>query len=143
LLGCYYKELRPGKDALPHIRRIDNQISFATIAELGALPSPSSVVWRGSLLAPVNGMYRFLIRVDDLGWLRIDGETIIADPGNVTKTDDSGAIELSAGEHSIEVGERNIWGGASMYLNWQLPGGQERTIPSQFLIPDRTDCRPG
>jgi len=143
LLGCYYTGLHPASDALPHIRRVDTQISFDTIAELGALPSPSSVVWRGGLLAPLNGVYYFTVRADDLGWLRIDGKTIIADPGDMTRTSDAGAVELSAGEHSIEVGERNIWGDASMHLDWRLPGGEERAVPPQFLIPDTQECRPG
>jgi hypothetical protein len=143
LLGCYYMGLRPANDLPPHIRRVDSQISFDTIAELGALPSPSSVVWRGSLVAPVTGVYHFTIRVDDLGWLKIDGRTIIADPGDVTKSSDAGSIELHAGKHSIEVGERNLWGEASMHLDWQIPGDGERVVPSQFLIPDNQQCRPG
>lgn len=143
LLGCYYRGLRPNTAAAAHIRRVDSQISFDSIAELGALPSPSSVVWRGTILAPINGQYQFAIQVDDLGWLKVDNKTVIADPGNVTKATDSGSVELTAGEHVIEVGERNIWGGASMQLNWQLPGGVLRPVPPQFLIPDQGECRPG
>jgi hypothetical protein len=143
LLGCYYIGLHPANGAPAHIRRVDTQISFDTIAELGALPSPSSVVWRGSLLAPVTGVYYFMIRADDLGWLKIDGKTIIADPGDVTKPNDAGAVELNAGEHSIETGERNIWGEASMHLDWRPPGGEERVVAPQFLIPDSHECRPG
>jgi hypothetical protein len=143
LLGCYYLGLHPADGARPHIRRVDSQISFDTIAELGALPSPSSVVWRGSLLAPVNGLYYFIIHVDDLGWLKIDGRMIIADPGNITKPNDAGVVELKAGEHVIEAGERNIWGDASMHLDWRLPGGHEQIIAPQFLIPALQECKPG
>jgi hypothetical protein len=143
LLGCYYMGLHPARDAQPHIRRIDSQISFDSIAELGALPSPSTAVWRGSLVAPLSGLYYFALRVDDLGWLKIDGKTIIADPGDVTKTNDAAAVELNAGKHAIEAGERNIWGDASMHLDWQLPGGAEQPVPPAFLSPDPGECSPG
>lgn len=141
LLGRYYEGLRPGGFP-PHIERVDKQIDFQNIIQLGALPSPSSVVWTGKLFAPVTGLYRFSIIVDDNGWLRIDGHWVIADSGEVAKFRDEGNIQLTSGLHSIEVGERNIWGGAAMTLKWQPPSGAEEAVPSRFLIPDRPDHRP-
>ncbi len=142
LLGCYYEGLRPS--GFPeHIRRVDELISFDNLAQLGALPSPSAVVWRGKIIAPVAGQYQFMITVDDLGWLNIDGKTVIADPGDIAKPNDAGSIYLTAGEHSIETGERNIWGEAYMRLEWQPPGGAQQLVPSENLIPDTGECRPG
>lgn len=140
LLGRYYEGLRSSGFA-PHIERVDKLISFDSIVELGALPSPSFVVWRGTLQAPVSGLYRFVIAVDDAGWLTIDGRAVIGDPGEVTSMHDSASVALSAGPHSIEVGERNIWGGALMHLRWQPPGGAEQVVPSGFLTPERPDRR--
>ena len=81
--------------------------------------------------------------MDDLGWLKIDGKTVIADPGDVSKPNDSGSVYLSAGEHSIETGERNIWGTSSMHLQWEPPGQAVQIVPSQALVPDTSECRPG
>ncbi len=134
LLGRYYEGLRPNRFP-PHILRVDKEIAFDNIAELGALPSPSFVRWTGKLTAPTTGLYHFKITVDDAGWLNIDGHHVIEDPGEVSKPQDTGSIQLAAGAHSIEIGQRNIWGDASMHFLWQPPGGIEEVVPSRFLIP--------
>jgi PA14 domain-containing protein len=134
LLGRYYEGSRP--DAFPpHIRRIDKEINFDNLAQLGALPPPSVVVWTGEILAPAVGLYRFTIEVDDSGWLKIDDLTVIADPGEISKMRDTGSIYLSTGSHRIELGERNIWGEASMRLFWQPPGAGQELVPSASLTP--------
>lgn len=142
LLGRYYEGLDPGNFP-PHIVRIDHQISFDSIIALGSLPYPSCVTWSGSIFAPVAGRYRFLITADDAGWLYIDSNPVIRDPGDVTKLADEGEILLSAGWHSIRVGQRNIWGGAAIHLYWQPPGGGgESLIPSHFLRPHKVSTSP-
>ena len=134
LLGRYYEGLRPNRFP-PHIQRVDKEIAFDSIAEMGALPSPSFVLWTGKLTAPTTGLYHFKITVDDAGWLNIDGHHVIEDPGEVGKSQDTGSIQLTSGAHSIELGQRNIWGDASMRFLWQPPGGVEEVVPSRFLIP--------
>ncbi len=144
LLGRYYEGFNP-RGFPPHILRVDGKIDFDDIAQLGALPPPSTVIWSGELLAPVSGVYVFTIEVDDAGWLKIDGGSVIADPGEISKMHDSGSIYLASGSHSIEVGERNIWGGASMHLFWQPPGGVQQIVPAEFLRPrayDRAVAKP-
>jgi hypothetical protein len=79
--------------------------------------------------------------VDDAGWLKIDGRPVIADPGDVTKEFDSGDVYLTAGNHAIEVGERNIWGGAYVRFLWTPPGGQQEVVPSRYLIPEASNHR--
>lgn len=140
LLGRYYEGRRQGSFA-PHIERVDPLINFDDIVALGSLPSPSFVVWRGTLQAPASGLYRFVIVVDDAGWLTIDGRAVIGDPGEVTRMRASGSVLLSAGPHSVEVGERNIWGGALMHLRWQPPGSAEGVVASRFLTPERAERR--
>jgi hypothetical protein len=93
-------------------------------------------VWTGEILAPAAGLYRFTIEVDDSGWLKIDDRTVIADPGEISKMRDTGIIYLSTGSHRIELGERNIWGEASMRLFWQPPGGNQGIVPSASLTPE-------
>ena len=139
LLGRYYEGMQPSGFP-PHITRIDRQIDFKNITELGALPYPSFVIWTGKIVVPVTGLYAFGIRVDDAGWLKIDGIAVIKDPGGTeTKQQEKGEIYLSSGIHRIEVGERNVVGDAWIRLFWRPPNAQPELVHSEVLIPDPID----
>ncbi len=142
LLGRYYMGNNPGETPA-HLIRVDANIDFNNVAELGAMPFASSVVWTGALIAPTPGLYQFGIRADDTGWITIDGKPVVADPGNVSREQGNGSIELSAGTHRIIVGERNIAGDSSAHLYWQPPGSPPEIVPSEALIPERYDPRRG
>jgi hypothetical protein len=136
LLGRYY--VGDCGENQPHIVRVDRQMDFDTIAEMGAMPFPSCDAWRGQIIAPKTGDYQFTIDVDDSGWLTIDGTPVIRDPGPITKVHDTGTIHLTEGPHQIEVGERNTGGGSYLHLYWKLPGTSDVVIvPAEALIPDR------
>ncbi len=135
LLGRYFVGDQPGGTP-PHIVRVDRQVEFNNIAEMGAMPFPSVAIWTGRLIVPRTGVYRFIVDADDAGWLSIDGRVIIPDPGPINRTHAVGAAQLTAGIHQIEVGERNIGGDSSIHLYWMPPGKMEEIIPSQALIPD-------
>jgi len=136
LLGRYFVGNEPGITA-PHVVRIDRELSFDNITQMGALPFPSVVIWSGRLRVPRPGMYRFSIDADDAGWLSIDGNPVINDPGPINRTYADGGRELAAGLHRIEVGERNIGGDASIHVYWWPPGKGREIIPSSNLVPDR------
>ena len=137
LLGRYYVGDQCGETA-PHIVRVDPQLDFNDISEMGAMPFPSCDIWRGQLIVPKIGDYEFTIDVDDSGWVTVDGTPVIRDPGPITKVHDSGAIHLTEGQHHIEVGERNIGGGSYLHLYWKLPGASDpEIIPAEALVPDR------
>ncbi len=137
LLGRYYVGDQCFQSQ-PHIVRVDRQIDFNDITEMGAMPFPSCDAWRGKLIAPTSGDYEFSIDVDDAGWVTIDGTQVIHDPGNVNKSHDVGRIHLTAGPHQIEVGERNLGGGSYLHLFWKIPGSTDNEIvPADALIPDR------
>ena len=139
LLGRYYVGDNCDESP-PHIIRVDRQIDFDDIAHMGAMPFPSCDRWTGELITPTAGTYEFTIDVDDSGWLTIDGIKVIRDPGEINKGHDSGRINLSAGRHRIEVGERNIGGGSSLHLTWKVPNKEDSApIPSEALIPDQID----
>lgn len=135
LLGRYFVG-REGGVTPPHLVRIDRQIEFNNIVEMGAMPFPSVVIWSGRLIVPRSGIYRFVVDADDAGWLSIDGRVVIPDPGAVNLSHAVGAMSLDAGIHRIEVGERNIEGDSSIHLYWQPPGKTGESIPSDALIPD-------
>ena len=136
LLGRYYLGCTT-PDERPRLQRVDPEIDFATVAEMGAMPFPSCVVWTGSLLAPETGLYHFIIDADDSGWLTIDGRPVIADPGFVNRPVAAGVIYLSAGPHRIALGERNVAGDAAMRLYWWTPGGRRELVPSRVLLPEQ------
>ncbi len=92
-------------------------------------------MWTGRIIAPSTGLYHFAINVDDAGWLKIDGRSVIDDPGEVSKYYDTGGMYLNAGAHAIEVGERNLVGGSSIRLSWQPPNGDEQVVPASVLLP--------
>ena len=139
LLGRYYRGLPPYRFP-PHIVRVDPQIDFNDVAELGALPVPSFVSWSGKLIAPRAGIYVFGIVVDDSGWLFIDGKAVIPDPGDQTWRFGSGYVYLTAGAHRIEAGERNLVGDAAMHLSWRPPGQRGAIVPSAVLVPDAAEA---
>lgn len=139
LLARYYIGNTPGETP-PHLVRVDQNIDFNNVAELGATPFSSSVVWSGILIVPQTGLYKFSIIADDTGWLTIDGKPVIADVGNVPNPQTNAAIQLDAGRHRIIVGERNLAGDAGAHFFWQIPGSdQPELVPSEALIPDPYD----
>ena len=135
LLGRYFVGPQAGFTA-PHLVRIDPEIDFDSVAELGAMPFPSVAQWTGELIAPRTGIYRFSIDADDAGWLSLDGRVVIPDPGQVNRPHATGLTYLIAGRHRIVVAERNLAGDASIQLYWQVPGDQPELVPSTALIPD-------
>ena len=137
LLGRYYVGDDCGASA-PHIVRVDRQLDFGQISEMGAMPFPSCDIWRGQLIAPKTGDYQFTIDVDDSGWVTVDDTQVIHDPGPINKSHDSGSIHLTEGPHRIEVGERNTGGGSYLHLYWKTPDATDlQIIPTEALIPDR------
>jgi PA14 domain len=135
LRGRYYRELHPNGFP-PHVDRVDPQLDLGNVAAMGAMPAPSRVVWSGTLTAPVQGSYLFLVQADDSGWLTIDGRPVIPDPGPVEKESAVGTCFLSKGPHQIIAGERNLGGDASMRLSWVPPNGSMAIVPSTALTPN-------
>jgi len=134
LLGRYYRELRPNGFP-PHIERVDPQLNFGSVGELGGIPGPSRVVWTGTLNVARTGPYRFAIQADDSGWLTIDGGPVIAANPEIASYTATGAVYLTAGAHRIEAGEYNIFGDAAMRLSWQPPGRPAEIVPSAAFTP--------
>jgi hypothetical protein len=135
LLGSYYRELQPN-GFLPHIQRVDPELDFDNVGELGGMPAPSHVIWTGTLRAPRTGSYRFGIEADDSGWVTIDSTPVIRDPGDIAQGSGTGLVFLTAGLHRIEVGERNLGGDAALRLTWQPPDSAPQVVPSTVLTPE-------
>jgi hypothetical protein len=136
LLGRYYTGNDTGLP--PHLERVDATIDFPDITSLAALPFPSVIIWRGDIDIDRAGNYDFRIDVDDSGWVSVDGHAVIADPGPKSVPNAEGSIDLARGRHRIEVGERNIAGGAAIRMSWRPPGASEfAPVPASVLTPER------
>lgn len=88
------------------------------------------LAWRGKLIVPMEGSYEFSLETTDGGAVYIDNTSVcnIWTGGNKTST---GSMNLTAGEHVIEVDARleNDYVGRRCVLRW---GG---TVPDEIIPP--------
>jgi hypothetical protein len=84
-----------------------------------------SVRWAGYINIPSQGTYTFVTTSDDGVRLYIDGNNVINDWTDHGPTDDSAAVSLTAGSHSITMEYYENGGGATARLSWILNGSQQ------------------
>jgi uncharacterized delta-60 repeat protein len=91
-----------------------------------------SIRWSGQIEAPATGRYTFITRADDRAKLIIDGRTVVNYlPGQTSHT---GAIDLSAGRHSIVYEYVERTGNARARLEWAGPGIAQQVVPTSRLF---------
>ncbi|MBK1828961.1 PA14 domain-containing protein [Haloferula rosea] len=119
------------------VERVDPAIDFDWGDQSPARNLPRdqfSVEWRGRLVAPVTGTYRFEVEVDD------DFEMVLGDAGR--KRVSLGRHGL--GEFKLEAGEpvpfsaryREESGEAFVRLFWIPPGGVRSLVPGTAFLPE-------
>ncbi len=109
-------------------------ILFLVWADPEPLPGPFSARFLGSLRIETSGQYRFDIQADDGAKLLIDGKTVgecVINRGTTFPA----ALQLSKGDHAIEIRYFQLGGGNALDVYWQPPGGALGLIPPQFLVP--------
>ncbi len=127
LLGKYYQ----GTDwaGLPVFQEVDPIISFRWHDD--PLPVPWCAQWEGKIRLQAGGVHRFSIYSNDYAALYINGQRVVEYPSN-----QSGSIQLEAGEHDILVKYSNTRHYSEMRLFWTPPGGLgSETIPTEVLFP--------
>lgn len=87
----------------------------------------------GFITVPADGMYAFATRSDDGSELFIDGQRIVDNGGLHGAVERSGEAGLRAGTHAIEIRYFEAWGGESLEVTWQPPGGGWEPIPAAAL----------
>ena len=92
--------------------------------------------FRGTLTAPKDGEYRFWTRSDDGSRLSIDGKNIVENGGIHPAQDRDGKVDLTAGDHAIEVVYFDGGGQTEFKVSWQPPGGKREEIPASVLTHD-------
>ena len=122
------------------LTRLDPQIDF----NWGDPGSPDasvgddnfSVRWTGEVEAPFTETYTFFTNSDDGVRLWVDGQELVDDWENQSATENSGTIDLVAGQvYGIVMEYYEDSGGAVAELRWASPSTPKQLIPQAALSP--------
>jgi hypothetical protein len=126
--------------------RIDEQVMFdwGTGAPAPGVPADHfEVEWRGEVLVPFSGWWRFYVDEDDGCRLRIDGEPVIDSWWQHTRRRVPGEVRLTEGWHRFELDYFDWTGPAVVQLRWArglFPPPPEPVPGSAFRV---AEDRPG
>jgi 4-amino-4-deoxy-L-arabinose transferase-like glycosyltransferase len=95
--------------------------------------------WRGKLLVPASDSYTFTMNATPPGWIAIDGHTVF---GSGPDGQGPGSVQLTQGEHDIEVRYKSQGGPARVEVLWQSPGVPAQIIPPTALRPSERSWQP-
>jgi hypothetical protein len=119
------------------LRRIDPQINFSW-----GQPHPSigennfSVRWTGEIEVAFSEKYTFYTNTDDGVRLWVDGKQLINDWNDHGATENSGTIDLVAGQfYTIVMEYYENGGGAIAQLSWSSPRTPKQLIQQAALSP--------
>jgi hypothetical protein len=132
--GDYFR----GMDLMIHkLRRIDPQINFSW-----GQPDPSigennfSVRWTGEVEVAFTEKYTFYTNTDDGARLWVDGKQLVNDWNDHGAEENSGTIDLVAGQfYPIVMEYYENGGGAVAQLHWSSPSTPKQLIPQAALSP--------
>lgn len=89
----------------------------------------------GLLEVPTDGEYRFWVKSDDGGVIRINDEIVVDNDGHHPPTVKEGKVTLRRGRHQFEVAFTQGGGGFELTVQWQPPGAKELSpIESGVLL---------
>ena len=139
LLAIYYDNIDFTNEAF---RRIDPEINFDWST---GTPSPSmdvntfSIRWEGFVEAPTTGTYTFYTNSDDGVRLWVNGQMIIENWTVHPATENSGTINLVAGQRvPIRMDFFENGGHAVAQLRWSASGVSKQIIPQSALFTGET-----
>jgi mono/diheme cytochrome c family protein len=89
--------------------------------------------YNGIIAIPRQGKYEFFTQSDDGSRLFIDNKEIVDNDGKRPVTEKSGAVELSAGDHLIEVTYFQASGPFELHVLWKGPKIRKEMIPADVL----------
>jgi hypothetical protein len=116
--------------------------------ELGAVSTPNTITWSGSLLVPRTGVYRMGFSSDDTMRLEIDGQpvqVVSVRPDDWQTVGAGSEVRLTEGQHAVRVFLDVTHGGRDVARwNWVPPMADGRTdvaanwavVPPNVLRPD-------
>ena len=137
LLGSYFDSTTGTRV----VTRIDPTINFnwGTGAPVSGSPNDYfSVVWIGSIRAPISGTYTFSVTVDDGARLLLNNQNILPSTAwrNQAATTYTGTFSMTGGtQYPIRLEYYEATHAASIQLNWTRPDGTTQVVPLEFLYP--------
>lgn len=97
--------------------------------------SPFSVRFTGTLRIATPGPYKFMVNADDVARLAIDGRVVGAAMEPLRLNRFTAVVDLSPGEHAVQIDYLQLGGGSALEVYWQPPGGTEEPVPPRVLLP--------
>ncbi|MFQ5503895.1 MAG: PA14 domain-containing protein, partial [Planctomycetota bacterium] len=94
------------------------------------------LLFRGRLLVPEKGKYRFFSESDDGSRIYIRGRCVVNNDGPHGMRERSAWVELDAGSHPISVTYVDQGGADGLEISWQGPGFDKEPIPAEVLTGD-------
>lgn len=117
--------------------RVDGQVAFDWVKGApmtGMTVDNFSVKWTGYVKAAVTGSHVFTTTSDDGVRLTVDGKKLIDDWTTHAAKDDSGSVQLTAGQYyPVQLEYFEGGGSAVAKLSWTPPGGAKALLPSSAL----------
>jgi len=113
--------------------------TFATwnlCEELQCGGEPFDAAWTGFVVAPALGSYEMGLLASGTVELKIDGQTILKSEGAHDKPV-TVSLDLSAGEHAVELSFKESVEPARLEWTWTPPGGKTSIVPPFALRPPR------
>lgn len=93
-----------------------------------------AVKYSGAISIPKEGKYTFSTTSDDGSRLYIDGKQIIDNDGEHPPTEKTESVELTAGDHPINVCFFQGGAGFELKVQWEGPGVPRQVIPQSALF---------
>lgn len=98
------------------------------------MPRPYTVIWKGFLNVPTDGVYGIGLRVLTSGEVSLDGVLLVS--GSDGSKPITTMLELKAGRHPIEVRLLDVAYYSRIHLVWSLDNGETyEPIPRDVLTP--------
>jgi hypothetical protein len=126
-------------DKKPALKRVDKTIDFRSTGPTfpgTKLDNHFAIRWTGIIKIPQDGQYTFFLESDDGSRLLIDGKAVVDNGGLHDMQEQSGKVELKAGEHEIRIDyfENENDGGAGCVLCWKTKGLAREVVPASALF---------
>jgi hypothetical protein len=130
------------KDKKPTLKKVDKTIDVNVGMEKWPdtdLDEHFFIRWTGKVKIPKDGKYKFFVESDDGSRLYINDKRVVHNPGLHGMFEQSGEIELKAGEHEIKLEMFENEGEAGCKLSWEGPGIAKEVVPASALTHKKSE----
>ncbi|UUN26977.1 family 16 glycoside hydrolase [Streptomyces sp. FIT100] len=128
-------DLKPGQT--PNVDKLMPSVDWSTTDDFGGVGDNFVSQVTGNVNVPEDGSYTFRLTSDDGSRLLIDDKLVIDHDGLHAAEPKDGAVELTAGYHSLRIDHFDRTGGQQITLAWMPPGASGfALVPNSVLSTD-------